>query len=63
MLEGEGKLKNNQTIYMKFLEPIHLDQLSKEEEKVIHKTVRALIENEITLLHRALGKETIQGGE
>lgn len=63
VLEGEGKLKNNQTIYMKFLEPIHLDQLSKEEEKVIHKTVRALIENEITLLHRALGKETIQGGE
>lgn len=56
VLEGEGKLKNDQIIYMKFLPPIHLDQLSKEEEKVIHKTVRALIEKEIRELHQSLGK-------
>ncbi|MFB0957874.1 MAG: lysophospholipid acyltransferase family protein [Clostridiaceae bacterium] len=55
VFEGEGKLKENQTIYMKFLPPIYLDQLTKEEEKVIHKTVRHMIEEEIRLLHEAKG--------
>ncbi|KAF5068880.1 Acyltransferase [anaerobic digester metagenome] len=53
VFEGEGKLQENQTIYMKFLPPIYLDQLTKEEEKVIHKTVRHMIEEEIRLLHEA----------
>lgn len=55
VFEGEGKLQENQTIYMKFLPPIYLDQLTKEEEKVIHKTVRHMIEEEIRLLHEAKG--------
>lgn len=55
VLEGEGRLKNNQTIYIRFLPPIQLDQLTKEEEKVIHKTVRARIQAEIEALHREIG--------
>lgn len=57
VLEGEGKLQENQTIYMKFLPPIYLDQLSKEEEKVIHKTVRQLLVDEIAALHESLRRQ------
>ena len=56
VLEGEGKLQENQTIYLKFLPPIYIDQLSKEESKVIHKTVRQLLVDEITAIHKSQGK-------
>lgn len=56
VLEGEGKLQENQTIYLKFLPTIFLDQLSKEEAKVIHKTVRQMLVDEIAALHKSQGK-------
>lgn len=52
VLEEDGKLKENQTIYLRFLPPIYLDQLTKEEEKVIHKTVRAQIQAEMAKIHQ-----------
>lgn len=55
VFEGKGKLQENQTIYLKFLPAIYLDQLSKEETKVIHKTVRQLLVNEISALHESQG--------
>ena len=55
VFEGEGKLQENQTIYLKFLPAIYLDQLSKEEAKVIHKTVRQLLVDEISALHESQG--------
>lgn len=52
VLEEDNKLKANQTIYLRFLPPIYMDQLTKEEAKVIHKTVRAQIEAEIEKIHQ-----------
>lgn len=54
MLEEDRKLKNNQTVYMKFLEPVYLDKLTKEEEKVIHKTVKSRIEQEVHQVREAI---------
>lgn len=47
VLEEDNKLKPNETIYLRFLPPVYMDQLSKEKEKVIHKTVRQEIADEI----------------
>ena len=52
VLEEDNKLKQNQTIYVRFLPPIYLDQLTKEAEKVINKTVQAQIQHEIDEIHR-----------
>lgn len=52
VMEEDNKLKPNQTIYIRFLPPIYLDQLTKEAEKVINKTVRDEIQLEIDKIHR-----------
>lgn len=53
VLEEENKLKENQTIHVHFFPPIYLDQLTREEEKVIHKTVREMIIQKIEEVHQA----------
>ncbi|PKK39387.1 1-acyl-sn-glycerol-3-phosphate acyltransferase [Clostridiaceae bacterium JG1575] len=43
VLEEHG-LSPHQTVYLQFLPPIYPDRLTKEEEKVIHKTVKASLQ-------------------
>ncbi len=51
VLEEENRIKMNETVYVSYLPAIDLSTLSKEEQKVIHHTLRAEMQTEVDRIH------------
>lgn len=51
VLEAENRIRVNETVHLKYLPPIHLDQLPKEAMKEIHVTLRTKMQDEVDRIH------------